>query len=67
MTRMEIGTFLSLAVALSAVARRLHKGGLVHKDIKPTKLLVNSVTGQAWLTGFEMSRYNATTFDGYTG
>ena len=37
------------------------------KDIKPTKVLVNSVTGQAWLTGFEMSRCNATTFDSYTG
>jgi hypothetical protein len=65
--RMEIRTFLSLAVALSAAARRLHKGGLVHKDIKPTKVLVNSVTGQAWLTGFEMSLCHATTFDGYTG
>jgi len=37
------------------------------KDIKPTKVLVNSVTGQAWLTGFGMSRCNATTFDSYTG
>jgi serine/threonine protein kinase len=49
---MEIGTFLRLAVALSAALRQLHERGLVHKDIKPTNILVNSTTGQAWLTGF---------------
>ncbi len=49
---MEIGTFLRLAVAVSAVLGRLHERGLVHKDIKPTNVLVNSATGQAWLTGF---------------
>jgi hypothetical protein len=37
------------------------------KDIKPTTVLVNSMTGQALLTGFEMSRCNATTFESYTG
>lgn len=50
--RMEIETFLRLAAALSATLGRLHKGGLVHKDIKPTNFLVNSVTAEAWLTGF---------------
>ena len=49
---MEVGRFLRLAVALSAALRQLHERGLVHKDIKPTNILVNSATGQAWLTGF---------------
>ena len=44
--------FLRLAVALSAALGRLHERGLVHKDIKPTNILVNSATGQVWLTGF---------------
>jgi predicted ATPase/two-component sensor histidine kinase/GAF domain-containing protein len=49
---MEIGTFLRLAVGLSAALGRLHEGGLVHKDIKPSNILVNPASGQAWLTGF---------------
>jgi serine/threonine protein kinase len=49
---MEVGTFLRLAVALSAAVGRLHERGLIHKDIKPANVLVNSATGQVWLTGF---------------
>jgi len=49
---MELGEFLRLAVALSAALGRLHERGLIHKDIKPTNVLVNSATGQVWLTGF---------------
>ena len=49
---MEIGLFLRLAVALSAVLGRLHRRGLIHKDIKPSNVLVDRATGQVWLTGF---------------
>jgi serine/threonine protein kinase len=30
----------------------LHQGGIIHKDIKPAHVLVNSDTGQCWLRGF---------------
>src|SRR5262249_51177862 len=49
---MEVGRFLRLAVALSAALGRLHERGLVHKDLKPSHVLVNSASGQVWLTGF---------------
>ena len=49
---MEIGRFLRLAVALAAALGRLHGRGLIHKDIKPANVLVESATGQVWLTGF---------------
>jgi PAS domain S-box-containing protein len=49
---MEVGTFLRLAVALSGALGGLHQRGLVHKDLKPTNILVDSATDQVWLTGF---------------
>ncbi len=49
---MALELFLRLAVALSAAVGQLHGRGLVHKDIKPTNVLVNVSAGQVWLTGF---------------
>jgi serine/threonine protein kinase len=49
---MEVGRFLRLAVALSSALGQLHGRGLIHKDVKPTNILVDSATGQVWLTGF---------------
>jgi len=43
---------LRLAIGLSTAIGRLHQRGLIHKDIKPANILVNSVTGQCWLRGF---------------
>jgi PAS domain S-box-containing protein len=51
-TPLEIGLFMRLAIAVSIALGQLHQRALVHKDIKPGNLLVNSVTGQIWLTGF---------------
>src|ERR1700736_5598388 len=49
---MEVGQFLTLAIGLSAALRRLHERGLIHKDIKPSNVLVNSATAEVRLMGF---------------
>jgi serine/threonine protein kinase len=49
---MEMGRFLRIAAALSAALGQLHERGIVHKDIKPSNILVNSTTCRVWLTGF---------------
>ena len=49
---MEMTQFLRFAVGLATALSRLHKRGLIHKDIKPSNVLVNSATGEVWLMGF---------------
>jgi predicted ATPase/signal transduction histidine kinase len=49
---MEIGSFLRVAVGMSGALSRLHGRGVIHKDIKPANVLVDSASGQVWLTGF---------------
>ena len=49
---LDVAFSLRLAISLSDAIGHLHQRGLIHKDIKPANVLVNSVTGQCWLMGF---------------
>jgi PAS domain S-box-containing protein len=49
---MEMGWFLRLAIGITVALGKLHQRGLVHKDIKPANILVNSATGEVRLMGF---------------
>src|SRR5580692_8744996 len=49
---METRQFLRIAVGLSSALGQLHKRSLIHKDLKPSNVLVDTATGHAWLTGF---------------
>ena len=49
---MEVGRFLRLAAAMASALGRLHGRGLIHKDIKPTNVIVDLATERVWLTGF---------------
>ncbi len=52
---METATFLRLAVSIAVALGKLHQRGIVHKDIKPSHILVNCADGQARLTGFGLA------------
>ncbi len=49
---MELSRFLRFGVGLTAALGKLHQRDLIHKDIKPANILVNSRTFAVWLTGF---------------
>jgi len=48
----EVTAFLRVAIGLAVALGRLHARGLIHNDIKLAHILVNTATGQVWLTGF---------------
>ena len=48
----DLARSLRLAIGLSSVIERSHQRGIIHKDVKPSNVLADSVTGQCWLTGF---------------
>ena len=52
---MDTATFLRLAVSIAVALGKLHQRGIVHKDIKPSHILVNCTDGQARLTGFGLA------------
>ncbi|WP_426426263.1 trifunctional serine/threonine-protein kinase/ATP-binding protein/sensor histidine kinase [Bradyrhizobium genosp. A] len=49
---MEVGGFLRLAIDIAGALGKAHRRDLVHKDLKPTHILVNCTDGQVRLTGF---------------
>ncbi|MFP3562781.1 AAA family ATPase [Paraburkholderia sp. SIMBA_030] len=52
MGSLALGRFLVIAGNLAAALGALHGRGLVHKDIRPANVLVNTETGGVALTGF---------------
>jgi PAS domain S-box-containing protein len=49
---LETDHFLRLAIDISVAVGRLHRRGLLHKDIKPSNILVNCADRRVRLTGF---------------
>ncbi|MGY3412668.1 serine/threonine protein kinase [Bradyrhizobium sp. GM5.1] len=53
--RMEPKRFLRLAVGIARAVGKLHRHGLVHKELKPAHILVNCPDEQVRLTGFGLA------------
>ncbi|MGA2893311.1 MAG: AAA family ATPase [Xanthobacteraceae bacterium] len=52
-TPMDVGRFLRIAIGIAAAIGKVHRHGLIHKDIKPANILVNGSGGEeVRLTGF---------------
>ncbi|MGY0572482.1 ATP-binding protein [Bradyrhizobium sp. RDM12] len=52
---LEIEDFLSIATSAAAALGKMHNSGLIHKDIKPSNIVVGCADGRVRLTGFSIA------------
>jgi predicted ATPase/signal transduction histidine kinase/tRNA A-37 threonylcarbamoyl transferase component Bud32 len=53
--KLEIATFLSIAMQLAQALASLHNNRIIHKDIKPANIIINPLSGEMKLTDFSIS------------
>ncbi|NJK62252.1 MAG: AAA family ATPase [Synechococcaceae cyanobacterium SM2_3_1] len=54
---LELGSFLTLALAITEIVSRLHSARVIHKDLNPSNILLNPQTGQVKLIDFGLSTF----------
>ncbi|MEI2583571.1 serine/threonine-protein kinase [Scytonema sp. PRP1] len=53
--KFELSQFLQIAIQLSSTLAQIHKNNIIHKDIKPQNILINTKTGQVEIIDFSIS------------
>ncbi|TAE99220.1 MAG: GAF domain-containing protein [Oscillatoriales cyanobacterium] len=54
-TKLNLPAFLNIAVQLASTLKSLHRNGIIHKDIKPSNIIINSATGIVTITDFSVA------------
>lgn len=53
--KLSLNSFLKIAMQLTSAIGELHEHNIIHKDIKPSNIIVNLETGQLKITDFSIS------------
>ena len=49
---LELTEFLRISIGLANALGKLHERGIIHRDVKPANVAVDTKCGKVWLTGF---------------
>ena len=53
--KLDLTTFLNIAIAIVESLKQLHENQIIHKDIKPQNIIINPTTGQVKITDFSIA------------
>jgi PAS domain S-box-containing protein len=49
---LELTEFLRISIGLANALGKLHERGIIHRDVKPANVTVDTTSSRVWLTGF---------------
>ncbi|MBH8561863.1 AAA family ATPase [Nostoc sp. CENA67] len=55
--KLELNNFLQIAIQLATTLYQLHQNNIIHKDIQPHNILVNSKTSQTKIIDFSLASF----------